>query len=187
MYHDARLRAARPLGADRGIVVLKNGDPAAALARASKRALMMTEDSDAVHYMRHMNLDLVSIVHLQDAEFVTSDRPCLICPGTQPWGKGFHGGDKTCRRPAIQTARVSRRHTQAKPRDRQKDQQKDLRHCDTFRRRRRARETRKRLLLSDVANSPATCRAVMDFTALNPRTVSYQLSNLLKCWATYLL
>ena len=89
MYHDASLRAARPLGADRGIVVLKNGDPAAALARASKRALMMTEDSDAVHYMRHMNLDLVSIVHLQDAEFVTSDRPCLICPVLNPGGKAF--------------------------------------------------------------------------------------------------
>ena len=142
MYHDARLRAARPLGADRGIVVLKNGDPAAALARASKRALMMTEDSDAVHYMRHMK-PRPGKYRPPPRRRIRHKRPAMPdLPGTQPWGKGFHGGDKTCRRPAIQTARVSRRHTQAKPRDRQKDQQKDLRHCDTFRRRRRARETR---------------------------------------------
>ena len=36
-----------------------------------------------------MKLDLVSIVHLQDAEFVTSDRPCLICPVLKHGGKAF--------------------------------------------------------------------------------------------------
>ena len=79
MYHALTLRAAMSLGADRGPVVLKYGDPSAALERASKRAIM-NKDSAAVHYMRHMNLDLASIAHLQDAEFVTSDRPCLIRP-----------------------------------------------------------------------------------------------------------
>ena len=88
MYHDLIHKTEMSLGADRGSPVKISGDPTAALERSSKRAII-NKDSAAVHYMRRMKLDLVSIVHLQDAEFVTSDRPCLICPVLKHGGKAF--------------------------------------------------------------------------------------------------
>ena len=90
IFRDLALDAAMSLGADRGFLVLNQGDPTAALEKASKRAIMIEDyPACAVDYMRHMNLDLASIVHLKDAEFVTSDRPCLISPVLKPGGMAF--------------------------------------------------------------------------------------------------
>ena len=90
IFHSLALEAAVSLGADQGFLVLNHGDPAAALERASKQAIMIEDyPSSAVDYMRQMNLDLASIVHLRDAEFVTSDRPCLISPVLRPGGMAF--------------------------------------------------------------------------------------------------
>lgn len=90
MFRDLALEAAVSLGAVRGFLVLNHGDPTAAIETASKRAIMMEDYPDcAVDCMRRMSLDLASIVHLQDAEFVTSDRPCLISPVLRPGGMAF--------------------------------------------------------------------------------------------------
>ena len=90
IFRALALKAAVSVGADQGFLVLNHGDPTAALERASKRAIMIEDyPASAVDYMRHMNLDLASIVHLQDAEFVTSDRPCLISPVLKPGGMAF--------------------------------------------------------------------------------------------------
>ena len=90
MFRDLALEAAVSLGADRGFLVLNHGDPTAAIETALKRAIMMEDyPACAVDCMRRMSLDLASIVHLQDAEFVTSDRPCLISLVLRPGGMAF--------------------------------------------------------------------------------------------------
>ena len=90
MFRHRALEAAVSLGADRGFRLIKYGDPKAIIETATKRSIMMGDyPGCAVDYMRRMSLDLASVVHLQDAQFVTSDRPCLINPVLRPGGMAF--------------------------------------------------------------------------------------------------
>ena len=90
MFRDLAFEAAVSLGADRGFLVIKHGDPRPAIETATKRAIMMEDyPGCAVDYMRRMSLELATVVHLQDAQFVTSDRPCLISPVLRAGGMAF--------------------------------------------------------------------------------------------------
>ena len=90
MFRRLAVEAAGSLNPDRGFLVIKYGDPKAAIETATKRAIMMEDyPGSAVDCMRRMSLDLASIVSLGDAHFVTSDRPCLFSPVLKPGGMAF--------------------------------------------------------------------------------------------------
>lgn len=89
IFRKLALEAAGSLGAERGLLVIKHGDPSTAIETATKRAIMMEEYPQcAVDCMRRMNLELATIAPV-DAHFVTSDRPCLIRPVLKPGGMAF--------------------------------------------------------------------------------------------------
>lgn len=90
MFRDLAVEAASILGADRGFLVIKYGDPTDVIETATKRAILMEDyPGSAIDCMRRMNLELARIADLQSACFVTSDRPCLISPVLRPGGMAF--------------------------------------------------------------------------------------------------
>lgn len=90
MFRDLAVEAAVSLDPDRGFIVIRHGDPKAAIETATKRAIMMEDyPGCAVDCMRRMSLDLASIVNLRHTHFVTSDRPCLVSPVLKSGGMAF--------------------------------------------------------------------------------------------------
>ena len=90
MFRDLAVEAAVALDPDRGFLVIRYGDPKAAIETAMKRAIMMEDYAgSAVECMSHMSLELARIVNLGDAHFVTSDRPCLVSPVLKLGGMAF--------------------------------------------------------------------------------------------------